>query len=211
SNILMRYQLKTIYGDRGMTGWVFEAFQRHGVTYEYPFIKRSGEKSYVTRSEAYQESAPLSLLKTRLSQRSCVVRSDRLFGRHGQMAWDPSSDIRGPRGRPLEACEMPNRRGRCIAPPAGRARRTPRGGPSSPRDSFPRARAARTAGAWWRRRARRGLLRVGAQAQPRMSTAVEVQQLAEARPGLAPAAMPAPGAALAHQAGLLQCQLHEAG
>src|SRR5438128_5053811 len=35
----------------------------------------------------------LSLLKTRLSQRSCVVRSDRLFGRHGQMAWDPSSDI----------------------------------------------------------------------------------------------------------------------
>ena len=93
SNILMRYQLKTIYGDRGMTGWVFEAFQRHGVTYEYPFIKRSGEKSYVTRSEAYQESAPLSLLKTRLSQRSCVVRSDRLFGRHGQMAWDPSSDI----------------------------------------------------------------------------------------------------------------------
>src|SRR5205807_4059811 len=35
----------------------------------------------------------LSLLKTRLSQRSCVVRSDRLFGRHGQMAWDPSSDV----------------------------------------------------------------------------------------------------------------------
>src|SRR5207245_9137542 len=35
----------------------------------------------------------MSLLKTRLSQRSCVVRSDRLFGRHGQMAWDPSSDI----------------------------------------------------------------------------------------------------------------------
>src|SRR5262249_50711738 len=35
----------------------------------------------------------LSLPKTRRSQRSCVERSDRLFGRHGQVAWDRSSDI----------------------------------------------------------------------------------------------------------------------
>ena len=55
-----------------------------------------------------------------------------------------------------------------------------------------------------------GLLRVGAVAQPGMSTAVEVQQLADARPGLAPSAMPPTGAALTHQAGLLQRQLHEA-
>ena len=37
-------------------------------------------------------SCSLSLLKTRLSQRSCVVRSDRLLAGHDQMAWDPSWD-----------------------------------------------------------------------------------------------------------------------
>jgi hypothetical protein len=87
NNILMRYQLKTIYGDRGMTGWVFEAFQRHGVTYDYPFIKRSGEKSYVTRSEAYQESAPLFRANrvrilddetTRRELRNLELRGDRV-------------------------------------------------------------------------------------------------------------------------------------
>jgi hypothetical protein len=59
SDIIKRHQVKTIYGDRAMSGWEVEAFQRHGVTYDYPFIKRSGEKVYVTRSDAYQESAPL--------------------------------------------------------------------------------------------------------------------------------------------------------
>jgi len=59
SDILRRHQIKTIYGDRAMSGWVLEAFQRHGVMYDYPFIKRDGQKIYATRSDAYQESAPL--------------------------------------------------------------------------------------------------------------------------------------------------------
>src|SRR4029453_14618801 len=59
SEVLGRHQVKAIYGDRAMSGWGLEAFQRQGITYEYPFIKRRGEKFYVTRSDAYQESAPL--------------------------------------------------------------------------------------------------------------------------------------------------------
>ena len=55
-----------------------------------------------------------------------------------------------------------------------------------------------------------GGAQAGDQAQPGMGAAVEVQQVAEAGPRLAPAAMTAPGAALADQAGLLQGQLHEA-
>ena len=87
SNILMRYQLKTIYGDRAMSGWVLEAFQRRGITYDYPFIKRSGEKFYVTRSDAYQESAPLFRANrvrilddetTRRELRNLELRGDRV-------------------------------------------------------------------------------------------------------------------------------------
>ena len=41
----------------------------------------------------HPESGILSLLKTRLSQRSCVGRSDRLFGRSWSDGLDSSSDI----------------------------------------------------------------------------------------------------------------------
>jgi hypothetical protein len=51
---------------------------------------------------------------------------------------------------------------------------------------------------------------VGTAAQPSMGAAVEVQQLAETRAGLAPPAVPTAGAALAYQAGLRQGQLDEA-
>jgi hypothetical protein len=87
SDILRRHQVKAIYGDRAMSGWVLEAFQRHGVTYEYPFIKRSGEKFYVTRSDAYQESAPLFRANrvrilddetTRRELRNLELRGDRV-------------------------------------------------------------------------------------------------------------------------------------
>ncbi len=87
SDILRRHQVKTIYGDRAMSGWVLEAFQRHGVTYDYPFIKRDGQKIYVTRSDAYRESAPLFRAQrvrilddetTRRELRNLELRADRV-------------------------------------------------------------------------------------------------------------------------------------
>jgi hypothetical protein len=87
SDILKRHEVKTIYGDRAMSGWVLEAFQRHGVTYDHPFIKRNGEKVYVTRSDAYQESAPLFRANrvrilddeaTRRELRNLELRGDRV-------------------------------------------------------------------------------------------------------------------------------------
>jgi hypothetical protein len=87
SEVLGRHQVKAIYGDRAMSGWVLEAFQRQGITYEYPFIKRRGEKFYVTRSDAYQESAPLFRANrvrilddetTRRELRNLELRGDRV-------------------------------------------------------------------------------------------------------------------------------------
>jgi hypothetical protein len=45
--------------------------------------------------------------------------------------------------------------------------------------------------------------------QPGVTTAVEVEQFTEARPGLAASAVTAPRAALEHQAGPLQGRLHQ--
>jgi hypothetical protein len=87
SDILRRYQVKTIYGDRAMSGWVLEAFQRHGVTYDYASIKRDGQKIYATRSDAYRESAPLFRAQrvrilddetTRRELRNLELRGDRV-------------------------------------------------------------------------------------------------------------------------------------
>jgi hypothetical protein len=49
----------------------------------------------------------------------------------------------------------------------------------------------------------------GQQSQPRMGTAIEVQQLTEAGPGLAAAAMAAAGPAFGQQPGALQRPLDE--
>jgi hypothetical protein len=87
SEILRRHQVRTIFGDRAMSGWVLEAFQRHGVTYDYASIKRDGQKIYATRSDAYRESAPLFRAQrvrilddepTRRELRNLELRGDRV-------------------------------------------------------------------------------------------------------------------------------------
>ena len=55
-----------------------------------------------------------------------------------------------------------------------------------------------------------GLPLVGAERQPGVRAAIEMQQLAEARAGLAPAPMGSPRAPFAHEARLLQRELDEA-
>jgi hypothetical protein len=53
-----------------------------------------------------------------------------------------------------------------------------------------------------------GLVLLGHESQPRMPTAIEVQEFAEARARLAAAAVPGAGAALGEQAGELPGRLH---
>ena len=57
--IIQRYGVRKVYGDRVTGGWVQEAFERQGVRYVYPTIKRDGKDVYVTRSMGYLEAAPL--------------------------------------------------------------------------------------------------------------------------------------------------------
>ncbi len=59
AEIAKRYRVREVYGDRVTGGWVQEAFERHGVQYVYPTIKRDGKDVYVTRSMGYLEAAPL--------------------------------------------------------------------------------------------------------------------------------------------------------
>jgi hypothetical protein len=54
-----RYGVTQVFGDRATGGWVREAFEREGIRYVYPTIKRDGNEIYVTRSTAYLEAAPL--------------------------------------------------------------------------------------------------------------------------------------------------------
>jgi hypothetical protein len=59
AEIIKRYGVRKVYGDRVTGGWVQEAFERQGVRYVYPTIKRDGKDVYVTRSMGYLEAAPL--------------------------------------------------------------------------------------------------------------------------------------------------------
>lgn len=59
AEIVRRYGVRKVYGDRVTGGWVQEAFERLGVRYMYPTIKRDGKDVYVTRSMGYLEAAPL--------------------------------------------------------------------------------------------------------------------------------------------------------
>ncbi len=59
AEIVRRYGVRKVYGDRVTGGWVQEAFERRGVRYVYPTIKRDGKDVYVTRSMGYLEAAPL--------------------------------------------------------------------------------------------------------------------------------------------------------
>ena len=59
AEIVRRYGVRKVYGDRVTGGWVQEAFERQGVRYVYPTIKRDGKDVYVTRSMGYLEAAPL--------------------------------------------------------------------------------------------------------------------------------------------------------
>jgi hypothetical protein len=59
AEIVRRYGVREVYGDRVTGGWVQEAFERQGVRYVYPTIKREGKDVYVTRSMGYLEAAPL--------------------------------------------------------------------------------------------------------------------------------------------------------
>jgi hypothetical protein len=59
AEIVRRYGVGKVYGDRVTGGWVQEAFERQGVRYVYPTIKRDGKDVYVTRSMGYLEAAPL--------------------------------------------------------------------------------------------------------------------------------------------------------
>ncbi len=59
AEIVRRYGVSKVYGDRVTGGWVQEAFERLGVRYVYPTIKRDGKDVYVTRSMGYLEAAPL--------------------------------------------------------------------------------------------------------------------------------------------------------
>jgi hypothetical protein len=59
AEIVRRYGLREVYGDRATGGWVQEAIEREGVRYVSPTIKRDGKEVYVTRSIGYLEAAPL--------------------------------------------------------------------------------------------------------------------------------------------------------
>src|SRR5712691_4388023 len=62
-SVLEAYRMRTIFGDRLTGQWIQEAFARHGVSYQHPYLKRRGDgktdEVYVTRSLAYTEAAVL--------------------------------------------------------------------------------------------------------------------------------------------------------
>jgi hypothetical protein len=85
--IVKRYGVREVYGDRSTGGWVQEAFERQGVRYIYPSIKRDGNDVYMTRSIGYLEAAPLLRAgrlrilddeKTRRELRNLEQRGDRV-------------------------------------------------------------------------------------------------------------------------------------
>jgi len=87
AEVVKRYGVRKVYGDRATGGWVKEAFERQGVDYVYPTVKRDGSEVYITRSMGYIEAAPLLRAgqfrilddeKTRRELRNLEVRGDRV-------------------------------------------------------------------------------------------------------------------------------------
>ena len=87
AEIVKRYGVRKVYGDRATGGWVKEAFERQGVEYVHPTVKRDGSEVYMTRSMGYLEAAPLLRAgqlrilddeKTRRELRNLEVRGDRV-------------------------------------------------------------------------------------------------------------------------------------
>src|SRR5262249_51558620 len=87
AEIVKRYGVREVYGDRATGGWVQEALERQGVRYISPTIKRDGNDVYMTRSIGYLEAAPLLRAgclrilddeKTRRELRNLEQRGDRV-------------------------------------------------------------------------------------------------------------------------------------
>src|SRR5262249_30892244 len=84
SEVLKRYGLRSVLGDRYSAGWVVERFKAEGIRYELPEYKQPGEvePKYLDKSQAYLEIEPaFAVGKVELLDHPAMIRELKLLER----------------------------------------------------------------------------------------------------------------------------------